>query len=200
MALFDVTTGPETYLGYEEKAAEASRLGFDVVPLLFSGQIDATVKLESLLERESFLGGPKIEGFVIKQYKKFDEQTGKVLMGKHVSEAFRELNGVDFKNRNPSQSDIIQRIGDTYRTTARWDKAIQHLREAGELEGSPRDIGKIIKEVPNDILSEYKEEIMEALYSWAWPKIRRHTVSGLAQYYKELLLRRQQDADVDGCE
>lgn len=55
--IFDVNTSEETYLSYDEKAAEAARLGLECVALLASGMIESANELRALLERESVLGG-----------------------------------------------------------------------------------------------------------------------------------------------
>ena len=82
-------------------------------------------------------------------------------------------------------------LGDAYGTQARWNKAIQHLRERGEIEDDVRDIGKCMKEIPVDILKECEEDMKEKLFSYAWPHIRRMVVRGFPMYYKDLLLKAQ---------
>ena len=68
-------------------------------------------------------------------------------------------------------------------------KAAQHLREAGALEDSAKDIGALCKEVQGDVLAECEAEIKEALYLAYVPALRRGFVSGLAEWYKEELLK-----------
>ena len=80
-------------------------------------------------------------------------------------------------------ADLLEHL----RTKARWEKAVQHLAEAGVLEDSPRDIGKIIKEIPADIEKEMKSEISEVLWKHFWPQIRRGANAGVAEWYKERL-------------
>ena len=115
----------------------------------------------------------------------------KALMGKFVSERFKEVHKGEWRKENPTSKDIIDQLVKAYRSPARWQKAVQHLREAGRLEGSPRDIGALIKEVPMDIEKECMEEIKELLWAWAWPKVRRGITAGLAEWYKEELLAEQ---------
>jgi hypothetical protein len=69
--LFDINSDEERYLSYEEKQAEATRLGLEIVPLLFTGKIESANDVLSFLERTSILGGQKIEGVVIKNYSRF---------------------------------------------------------------------------------------------------------------------------------
>ncbi len=190
LILFDVNPGEEQYLDRAAKEAEAKRLGLEVVPCLFQGKVSTASELERLLGTVSILGGQKIEGFVIKNYQRFGRDK-KVLMGKFVSENFKEKHKQDWKEGNPSQNDIIQLLVNTYRTPARWDKAIQHLRENGKIEDSPKDIGKVIKEVPKDLLAECGEEIKDTLFRWAFPDLVRGVNRGVAEYYKEKLFKKQ---------
>ena len=72
----------------------------------------------------------------------------------------------------------------------------QDLQERGLLEGSPRDIGALIKEVPADISKECADEIKDKLFAWAWPHIQRMTTRGLPEWYKEQLLKQQFEREV----
>lgn len=190
LILFDINYGHEQYLSYDEKMAEALSLGIETVPLMYSGVITNIETFKELLDRTSVLGGQKIEGFVVKNYSRFGNDK-KALMGKYVSESFKEKHRVDWKVGNPTQNDIIMNMSNAYRTAARWDKAIIHMKEQGKLENSPRDIGLLVKEVGRDILEECGPEIKDALWEWAWPKISRGLIKGLPEYYKEKLLESQ---------
>lgn len=186
--LFDINDGHESYLPYEELEAEAERIGMEVVPRIFTGRITSAEQLLSFLDRESILGGVKIEGIVVKPvaYDLFGADK-KVLMGKFVSEAFKEIHGKEWKAANPAQSDILTVLAARYATEARWEKAIQHLLDRGELEGSPRDIGKLLKEVQADTHKECADEIKEALFKWAWGTIGRKLTHGFPEWYKRKL-------------
>lgn len=184
---FDINTGNEIYLSYDEKRAEFERIGLECVPILFSGRIENPGMLRDLLNLESILGKQKIEGVVVKNYKRFTIE-GKVQMGKFVSEEFKEVHTGDWRERNPGNGEIKEVLGALYRTPARWQKAVQHLKEAGSIEGDPRDIGKLIAEVPKDLRKECEEEIKQKLFEWAWPQIARMSTHGLPQWYKEKLL------------
>lgn len=189
--IFDINTGEEAYLPWAEKWGEAQRIGLEFVPILRSGKITLSMDLiHEMLQETSVLGGQKIEGIVIKNYGKFGPDK-KVLMGKFVSEAFKEVHNGEWKKNNPTQSDFVMTLAEQYRTPARWNKAIQHLKEAGELEESPRDIGKLIKEVHIDITKECSEEIAAALFKHFWPQIARIALRGLPEWYKEQLAAKQ---------
>jgi hypothetical protein len=190
LILFDVNTGEEEYMSYEEKRREADRIGLEIVPILFEGKVDSPEKLLSFLERTSILGGQKIEGIVVKNYHRFG-QDKKALMGKYVSEAFKEVHSASWKESNPSVKDVIQTLILSLKTPARWNKAVQHLRENGLLSDSPRDIGVLIKEVHVDIEKECEDEIKDKLYRHAISSIKRGVVSGLPEWYKEELMKKQ---------
>lgn len=189
--LFDINTGNQEYLSYEDKKAEADRLGLECVPLLYSGRIESVESVRELLSTVSVLGGQTIEGIVVKP-KGYDLYgvDKKVLMGKFVSEAFKEVHRKSWGEANPTQKDIVTQVVAMYGTQARWNKAIQHLREAGKLVDDVQDIGPIIREIPDDIKKECEDEIKEFIFKWAWPHIRRGLTSGFPDYYKEVLLKR----------
>ena len=190
LILFDIDQGLEDYLPYEAKAEEAHRLGLEVVPQLFQGTVEGLDHFRVLLETVSVLGGQKVEGVVIKNYARFGPDQ-KVLIGKFVSEAFKEVHAAEWKMANPAAGDIVDRLIRQYQTPARWAKAVQHLQESGALVGEPKDIGLLMKAVPEDIANEATDEIREVLWQWAWPKVRRGVVAGLPELYKEQLFRMQ---------
>jgi hypothetical protein len=190
--VFDVNYAPEAYLAPEAKAEEAARIGLECVPVLYRGTVTTADQFRTLLETTSVLGGQKIEGVVIKPetYGLYGPDK-KCLMGKFVSEAFKEVHAHEWREKNPTQGDIVQRLISRYATEARWQKAVQHLREAGMLEQSPKDIGALMKEVPEDVKKECLDAMKEELFSWAWDHVRRGLVAGLPGWYKEQLIKLQ---------
>jgi hypothetical protein len=190
--LFDVTTGPETFLSREDKQAVAEKLGLEIVPSIV---VDVTNMdaLMAAMDRVSCLGGQKMEGLVFKNYTRFGRDS-KPLFGKYVSEAFREIHGAEWKAANPTRSDILQTLIQAHRTPARWNKAVQHLREEGKLTQTPKDIGPLIKEVQRDVFAECTEDIKEALFKWAQGQISRGVIAGLPEFYKQELARSQFEA------
>lgn len=190
--LFDINVSEETYMDYADVVNEATRLDLEVVPLLFTGEVASADQLRGLLETVSVLGGQKIEGVVIKPvgYDKFGVDK-KALMAKFVSEAFKEVHGGEWRKNNPSQNDVIEKVALSYKTPARWNKAIQHLREAGVITDSPQDIGKLLKEINVDVLKECEQEIKEVLFKASWPKIARIITAGFPEFYKQQLMDKQ---------
>ncbi len=189
LMIFDINDGHESYLSRKDKEAEAERLGLECVPLLFEGQVTDMNELFELMEQESVLGGPTIEGFVLKNYKLFIRD--KVMMGKYVSDAFKEKNHKSFRKQNPNSTDVMLMLCDKFRSEARWNKAIQRVRDDGELLGEPKDIGRLVKEIQSDIIEECADEIKEALYKWAIPQINRRAIAGFPEFYKKLLAEGQ---------
>ncbi len=190
--MFDVDGGMEDFLNPDERATEAFRLGLESVPVFMQGRLADRDTLVAMLDKESVLGGPCIEGVAIKAYGRFGED-GKTLMGKHVSEAFKETHNKDWKARNPNRTDVVEKIIETLRNPVRWEKAIQHLRERGELLDSPVDIGPLLKEINQDVLAEEKDFICKQLFEWAWKKggIAKGLTRGFPEWYKERLMARQ---------
>lgn len=190
LIIFDIDTGNQAYMGPTEKHTEAERLGMECAPILAEGRFDSFEAFAKLLETPSCLGGQTVEGLVIKNYHRFGRD-GKALMGKYVSERFKEVHRDDWKDRHPGGQEIRQQLGQSLRTTARWQKAIQHLREAGQLQNDPRDIGPLIKEIQQDVREECADEIKQQLFKWAWGDISRIIIRGFPEWYKEQLARQQ---------
>lgn len=190
LVLLDVDTGMEAYLSCSEKMDEAERIGLEAVPWLFYGRVKSQEELLALLKEDSFLGGQKVEGIVAKNYARFGVD-GHVLMGKYVSEEFKEIHQKSWKDRHPGGRDILQRLVNGLKTEARWNKAVQYLRDRGELTGSPKDIGPLIAEVKTDTMDECADEMRNQLYAWARDAVARGVAAGFAEWYKKKLLEGQ---------
>lgn len=188
--IYDIDVADECYMPPDAKKAEAERIGLECVPL-FAEQFAPTLdNFQALLQQESCLGGTKIEGVVIKNYHKFG-QDKKCLMGKYVSEAFKEKHQKEWKVGNPTNKDVLVLLGQELKTDARWQKAIQHLIEQGKLVNEPKDIGLLMQEVPADVLKEEEDYIKGKLFDWAWPHLKRLITAGLPEWYKQKLAESQ---------
>lgn len=185
--LWDIAVEDQDYLPYADKAAEAARLGLEIVPLLFEGVVDGQELLDSFKSRTSILGGP-IEGFVVKNYSRFGRDK-KTLMGKWVSDSFKEVHKKEFKSDGNNKKDVEIFLADKYTTIARWQKAVQRMHEAGTLLGEMRDMKQLMQEVPADLLKECEEEIKQDLFNAYWPRLKRNCTKGLAEWYKKSLER-----------
>lgn len=189
LMLFDVEMPGQNYLTPSQRMKEAEHLGIEAVPIIASNiEISSVEQLVDMLDLVSILGGQNIEGVVVKNYKRFTNG-GHVMKGKYVSEKFKEVNRANWRDANPTQTDIKLRIGQDLRTEARWMKAVQHLRERGELVNDPKDIGPLIKELQEDTIEECGRYIKDRLLSWALKDITRVIVRGFPEWYKEQLLK-----------
>ena len=190
IVIYDVETAPYRYLAYREKQYEAHRLNFYCVPCYGEftiGSAEFREFLDTLPKRESILGG-SIEGAVLKPRDgDVFGRDGKLVVGKVVLAEFKEKHRVEWKSANPSNSDVVEKLILALRTDARWRKVIQHLRDAGALEGRMQDVPKLLEELSRDTLTEEKEYIAETLWRFAWPQIERGVRKGLPEFYKALL-------------
>ena len=175
----------------------ADALGLDVVPLLFHGEWRKPIHdLLEFLDDDSYLGGTKIEGIVVKNYQEImiGGQVLPITSGKFVSEKFKELNHKTFGKEKTTKGNWITYL-EGFRTEARWRKAIEHMRDKGELTDSPKDIGPLIKEIVKDITEEHQEEIKDLLWKYFGKDLLRRSTSGFPEFYKEYLLE-QLDKEV----
>ena len=165
--------------------------GFEIVPTLWEGLFDNIDQelIDLLMTRQSILGGQLIEGIVIKCYDVFDSRD-KTLMCKEVRPEFKEMHT---GKRGKTRRDIIEEIGDRLSTPARFEKAVQHLRDSNMLVGEPKDIGILMRELNRDF-EEHVDEIKNLLYDYFRKDILRVANRGFAEWYKAKL---QDDADYD---
>lgn len=193
--LFDTNTDAEAYLSPEQVREEADRLGLECVETHKHEVISNVEDLAALMALPSGLGGPR-EGLVFKNYARFGADK-KVLMGKMVSEQFKEVHQGEWRKNNPTAKDTVEMIGVSLRTPARWHKSIQRLRELGQIEDSPRDIGLLIKEIRKDVVEECREDIKDRLYKFAIEDILRVVNAGFPQWYKDELAKKQFEEKTD---
>lgn len=175
---------------YEVLFVLANRLKIEVVPLLFRGKIKDKEELIKLLDTNSVLGNSKIEGLVVKNYSEsilIGGQVIPVMMGKYVSEKFKEVHNKHWKKENTGKGKF-ETLKESYKTEARWQKAVQHLRDIGKLDNSPKDIGILMKEIESDIIQEEKEVIKDKLWNIFGDEILRYSLNGFPNWYKEQLL------------
>ena len=70
-------------------------------------------------------------------------------------------------------------------------KAVQHLRERGELTESPKDIGNLIIEVREDTFKEETERLKLVLFNAFKKDIGSRLTKGLPEWYKGQLAEKQ---------
>lgn len=191
LCLFSVSDNSEKYHGHDKIVEWASILEIDAVPLIYKGTIENTDKILELVGSDSYLGGTKSEGVVVKNYSKqflLGGQPIPVMAGKYVTEAFKEVhNNWKEKHTGKGRWEVFM---DGYKTDARWLKAVQFLRDSGELTETPKDIGKLIARVMQDIEEEEKETIKEFMWTEFGKELLRKSVHGLPEFYKLHLLKK----------
>ena len=168
----------------------ASELGVDIVPILYQGILENIEMLDKLLDTESYLGGPKIEGLVIECRDYVPERMPWMpfAIAKYVSEVFREKHNKNWKDDKKSLDFVLEKC---YVSEARFEKAYQHLRDAELIENSVTDIGALIKEVQLDFVAEEADEIkimiMDFYLKKHMKKLIKQVSQGVPDWYKAKL-------------
>lgn len=192
LALFGVVHDVDTFQPkYSELEYWSDLLEIETVPLIYHGKVEGIEVFKEFLDKESFLGGPKIEGVVVKNYANrflLGGQPIPIMAGKFVSDRFKELHKSEWKSK--SSKSQIEKFLDGFNTEARWEKAVQHLRDEGKLVNDPKDIGSLIKHVHDDVIEEEESYIKDSLFSLYKREIGRRAVRGLPEWYKDRLLGR----------
>ena len=184
--LFDIQYSNSGYFHWKDVAQIAKILDLESVPTFYQGKLEAKdieQVTEELLSKTSILGGTTIEGFVIKNYEKFGDDH-KPLMAKIVRPDFQEVNRTNWRENNPNTSDVLNRLIETYKTEARWQKAVGHLQDDNRLTGTMRDIPALMTEIKDDTRKECEEEIKQQLFDHYFKKISSGITSGFAEWYK----------------
>lgn len=170
----------------------ADFLDIEYVPIIFKGKINSAEEIKELIKKESVLGGVEMEGIVVKNYQRpflLGGQPIPLMAGKFVSEKFKETHREKWGSENTSKGKF-KTFCESFRTEARWEKSIQHLKEKEELENSPRDIGKLLKEINLDIMAEEEENIKNWLYNEFRREILATATKGFPEWYKNRLLEK----------
>jgi len=187
-AVYDYAT--KVFSDYTSISEWAVALEVDAVPLLHKGEANAEGILKMVEGTVSYLGGQNIEGVVVKSYKPWmflDQIPLSVMSGKYVTEAFKEVHHRTWKAENTNKGQLEVAILN-YKSEARWNKAVQHLRDAGNLTGTLKDIGPLLKEVQLDIIAEEKENIKEVLWKIYGKSFTSKASDGLPQWFKNKLV------------
>ena len=162
----------------------ADALGIDSAPVLADSY--NAKKIKNLLELESYLGGQKIEGVVVKSYN-YGDETEQIKVAKYVSPRFKEIQ----KGRKPktkiTTEEMLKEFFDLFKNENRWAKALIHLKEQNLITGEVEDIPKLIKEIQRDVLDEEEQYIKSYLYKMFKKSICITAVKGCAEWYKDKL-------------
>jgi len=175
--------------GYLENSAR--RLDIEHVPIIYKGKITDIDIIIEMLNRVSFLGGSNIEGVVVKNYFKeyfIADRLHEVMAGKYVSEKFKEKHESEWSKHHTGKGkwEVFMQ---SFRSQARWEKAIIHLKERDLLEDAPKDIGTLIKEIQKDIIEEEMENIKDFLWDNYKGGLLRHSIAGFPEWYKKEILK-----------
>lgn len=171
---------------------EADRLDLDIAPLIFQGKVNSIEELKDNVNRISHFGKEKVEGFVVKNYAEqllIGGQVIPLLMGKFVSEDFKEVHKREWKSENTAKGkwEVYKQ---QFKSNARWVKAVHFLRDSGKLTETPQDIGSLIKHIHNDILEEESENIKQWLFNEFKGELLRDSAKGFPEWYKNYLLEK----------
>lgn len=190
----------QTVRGGEALYNWAEILGCEAVPILYHGQIRDIDQLHKLMDKESVLGGVNMEGVVVKRYENFliGGELLPLMGAKLVSEQFKEVHSKEAYGKKVSKN-AIDSLFDNYKTEARWRKAIQHLRENGQITDTPADIGILLKEIQIDTEQECAQEIKEALWQILRKDFLRNLTKGFPEWYKNDLLTRNIQEGNSSC-
>lgn len=178
----------DVFCRYHTICSYADSMEFEAVPLIgvFKSSPEEIIELTKTVQ--SKLGGPKLEGVVIKNYEK-DSLVGRavfpIMTAKFVTDSFKEVNKTWKANHtNKGQWESFK---DQFATEARWLKAVQSMRDRGILLGEPKDIGQIMNFVMKDISEECQDEIKEWLWKYYGKELLRDASKGVPNWYKEQL-------------
>lgn len=193
--IFGVLKGEGFVRDHAELTEWADRVGLETVPLLHSKPIDDIQELNTFFERESVLGLEKLEGVVVKNYSRT------VIIGSQVFPSFGKYVRAEFKERHAkewgpkfSEANKMDLWLESFRAEARWQKAVQHLRDNGQLQNEPRDIGILLKELERDLFEEESENIKKELLKLFKDQISRKAKAGFPEWYKAQLAARAFEA------
>jgi hypothetical protein len=186
VVLFDVTT--DGWHRGDDVAGWADAFAVEYVTERVISAIDLEELERQVEEAKPLLGGEHAEGLVFKTFERFSRD-GKPLMGKLVRSEFKEKHKREWKGS--SRKDVVQAVIDSLNTDARFEKAVQHLRDGGELLDAPQDIGRLMVEVKSDTVDEELDWIKDRLWEAFGAQIQRGIGRGLPEWYKRRLVERQ---------
>lgn len=189
LVLFDVDMGLESYASPKQREQIAHDIGVEPIAVLDECRMAdlSESALDGYLKTASALGKALVEGIVVKPVECVVGPDGKRLVGKYVSETFKETHSKTWKPDRAQKSDVVASIGEAIATPSRWIKSVHRLREEGRLTQSPQDIGPLIAEVQRDVIAESEDEIKEMLYAAYRKDVLRMSTRGLPEWYKREL-------------
>jgi len=200
--VYDVQYQNGDFLKPQTAKAHCENHGIPYTEIFSRGQVmgetfsDKLEKVKGFLDEESFLGGPTIEGVVVKNYE-IPGPYSPIIVGKVVRDDFKERLHKEWEDKDQSPSDIRDQLAQTINKEARWRKVVQHAEEDGKLEGEPSDLAELFPDLREDLREEEGDRIKEELFEWAFDHIFRSVKSGFPEWYKDSLIERETNENGD---
>lgn len=159
------------YLSQQEVREICEDLDLTYIHVLYDGEFKSWEHVMSFLENDGYYGETQ-EGIVVKSADRLDSNDSREpYYVKIVSEAFKE--SMKHSKREKTAEEIgarenSEKIVNSIVTQRRVEKALEKLRDAGELPAqiTPQDMGAVAKVLPKfvyeDCLKEEKEAVLAA--------------------------------------
>lgn len=154
----------------------ADRIGCDAVAIIYEGAMPSKDELRAMATGHSATLGGQREGIVVKQANPYSRC-------KIVADNFAEVKIIKAEKAESP----VAGIGQAFAQPARFEKALQHLKEQGKIKGDNSDIRLLIDEVRRDMFDEEKAAISDALFSVFAKDVARAAVAPVAKWYMNRL-------------
>lgn len=187
----------DRYLSLDEKIAESKRVGLEYVQIFYHNADPAVSPYEKCKEImnsitnhtiQSCLGGIP-EGMVLKHHAFVSDNKTVATKLKYVSKEFKERH----KTKQPkiiyNIDELVRQLGLSCNTSARFQKAYQHLKESSMIDENPTPdlIPLFESELDKDFDKEYADEIILELCLILHPIVLRWSRIGMQQwFYKKI--------------
>ena len=187
------------HLSTEELIELATELDIEPPHIIASQvKINNPEDLNEYLETESVLGGTKVEGIVIRNsYKSYPPLlvstmafTNYPLVGKLVRDDFKERLQKEWSTKKQRETPLAK-VSTEFFTDARFNKAINHLNDAGKITYEMNNLKDIIPEFYSDLIDEERQEIMELALDDFWRQLKRKSDNFVVKEWKRYLVEKQ---------
>ena len=113
---------------------------------------------EIIRNNKSSLGG-NMEGVVIKNYSAVVEHYGNLFpfFFKYVLDEFKEMNRENWKSISSGKGDIMESVKGLFNEDAIFHKVLFHVKDAGGIGGSMKDIPALVNSLKPGILPNHRE-------------------------------------------
>jgi hypothetical protein len=184
IVVFDVVTPEGVCLPYSQFAEHVRQVGFEPVQCVHMPAVDAIRIGQSTPQYfHAQLGGAS-EGIVVKSEGTLEGR----IVAKFVSDQFKEVKG-DRTSRNIANpgKEVAVTMANKYCPSARFLKAVQHMKENSEWTGTMRDIPRLRELVARDLTEECGEQIKAELYELYRKEIQKAALQPVAAWYEQYL-------------